>query len=98
MGEVNIYQRFQKRIGEETDKYDYLVDDAREEILAYTRRTEEKWLSAFDITQLKLAQYDFEKMGISSVASRSEGSISTSFEDRRLILKSLDQYRLIGVV
>lgn len=78
---MNIYEKFRKMINLESgdDKFDYLLEGAKNFILSYTNRTEKQWLSFFDSIQLRIAVIDFNKIGVEGIYSRAEGGISTNY-------------------
>ena len=58
-----------------------LLDSAKNYILSYTGRKEEKWIPIFDDIQVKIASIDYNKLGIENLSSQTEGSISNGYID-----------------
>ena len=77
-----------------------LLDSAKNYILSYTGRKEEKWLSIFDELQVKIANVDYNRLGIENLASQSEGSVSNSYIEGypKDITNILNKYRVCRVV
>lgn len=92
------------RLGIESVEKDYLLltllDSAKNYILSYTGRKEEKWLPIFDELQVKIASIDYNKLGIENLSSQTEGSISNSYIDDypKDITNILNKYRICRVV
>ena len=92
------------RLGIESVEKDYLLltllDSAKNYILSYTGRKEEKWLHIFDELQVKIASIDYNKLGIENLSSQTEGSISNSYIDDypKDITNILNKYRICRVV
>ncbi len=77
-----------------------LLDSAKNYILSYTGRKEEKWIPIFDDIQVKIASIDYNKLGIENLSSQTEGSISNSYIDDypKDITNILNKYRVCRVV
>ena len=80
------------------DLLDALLMDAGDEILAFTRRSPEQWLPAFDAAQQRLAMMAYGRLGAEGIKSRTEGEVSTAFfgtdDWPDSVVKSLRPYRL----
>jgi hypothetical protein len=76
-----------------------LLLEAKEFILAYTKRSESQWIPAFDTVQTQIAVINYGRMGAEGLQSRSEGSISTAFfgvtDYPDSVIKTLNPYRLV---
>ena len=68
---------------------------AIDKILEYTNR--KNVIPAFDLKQIELAQFLWEKRGVVASASLSEGGITTSFLTEDEILQSLSSKRIARV-
>ena len=77
-----------------------LLESAKNYILSYTGRKEEKWLPVFDELQVKIASIDYNRLGIENLASQSEGSVSNSYIEGypKDITNILNKYRVCRVV
>jgi len=93
-------QTLKLRTGEKNEALlETLLSNAREYILAHTRRVESDWLPVFDGIQLNIAAIDYNRLGGEGFASRKEGDISTVFADYPdSVAKTLNQYRLVKVI
>jgi len=94
-----MYASFRRRAGVDSEAFDFYIDDAARYILAYTRRTPEQWLEAFEPVAVRMAVMDYNRAGAEGLQSRSEGGITTGFggaEDYPAsIICGLNGYRLI---
>ena len=94
-----MWRSFRRRIGAKDNAHDGYIGDAAAYILAYTRRTDEQWLGAFEPIAVRIAIIDYNRAGVEGAQSRSEGGVSTSFggvEDYPAsITNGLNSYRLI---
>lgn len=77
-----------------------LLDSAKNYILSYTGREEDKWLPIFDELQVKIASIDYNKLGIENLSSQSEGGVSNSYIEGypKEITNILNKYRVCRVV
>lgn len=90
-------------LGIEEDSQDELLDllleDARNYILAYTRRGSEQWLSDFDSVQRRIAVIDFNRRGAEGAARQKEGDISADYlgaaDYPDSVVRRLNPYRMI---
>jgi len=98
--------QFKLRVGETSAPDDLLRDilrEARDYILTYTGRREDRWLPGFNSVQAKIGLIIYNRMGIEGVQARTEGGISTSLFSSGAdypdsITKLLDRYRVAKVV
>ena len=69
-----------------------LLNSAKNYILSYTGRKEDKWLPIFDDVQIKI--------GIENLSSQSEGSVSNSYiaDYTKDITNILNKYRVCRVI
>lgn len=82
--------------GESDDKLLSLyLSLAIDKILDYTNRKNS--IPAFDFKQIELAQFLWEKRGVTASTSLSEGGITTSFLTEEEILQSLASKRIARV-
>lgn len=82
--------------GESDDKLLSLyLSLAIDKILDYTNRKNS--IPAFDLKQIELAQFLWEKRGVTASTSLSEGGITTSFLTEEEILHSLASKRIARV-
>ncbi len=77
-----------------------LLNSAKNYILSYTGRKEDKWLPIFDDVQIKIASIDYNKLGIENLSSQSEGSVSNSYiaDYPKDITNILNKYRVCRVI
>lgn len=82
--------------GESDEKLlSFCLEEAEQRVLAYTRRV--KILNEFNYKVIEIAQAMYERRGVGSVSSLSEGGISQSFISYDAMLQDLKNYRLAKV-